>query len=77
MDFFIDIFNSLASVVLSLLPQSPFRPIIDWFADLPFLGFLNWIFPVKACLTIGGLWLTSIAIFYLYSVVMRWVKLIS
>lgn len=63
--------------ILSLLPHSPFRSFIDNFQSPQYLGWLNWFFPVKQIIVILGLWLSAIALFYLYSVIMRWVKLIG
>ena len=63
--------------LMRLLPKSPFRPYIEQFAALPYLDYLNWFFPVSECLVVGGAWLTAIAVFYMYQVVMRWIKLIG
>lgn len=69
--------GGLAQRILMLLPTSPFRPFVDQFAALPGLGVLNWFFPVSECLVVLGAWLSAIAVFLLYSVIMRWVKLIA
>lgn len=63
--------------VFGLLPLSPFRGFIEDFGDLPFLGYLNWLIPVGDIIKVGLAWLGVIALFYLYSVIMRWVKLIG
>lgn len=63
--------------VLNLLPTSPFSDFIDSFSAMPFLGYLNWFVPVGAMLKIGTAWLAAIALFYLYSIIARWIKLIS
>ena len=47
------------------------------FLGLPYLGYLNYFVPVGTCLKIGAAWLSAIALFYLYSVVARWIKLIE
>lgn len=72
-----DAFNGLINSILRVLPTSPFAPFISEFSSLPFLGYLNWFFPVRACLTVMAAWLTAIALFYVYSVIMRWVKMIG
>lgn len=72
-----DAFKGLIQNIISLLPTSPFAPFIQEFSSLPFLGYLNWFFPVRACLTVMAAWLSAITLFYIYSVVMRWVKLIG
>lgn len=75
--FMKEILDKFLASVLSVLPLSPFAPYIDQLAALPFLGYLNWFIPVGALLKIGTAWLTAIGLYYLYSVIMRWIKLIS
>ena len=55
----------------------PFSDYIDKLEQLPYLGYLNYFVPVGTCLKIGAAWLSAIALFYLYSVVARWIKLIE
>ena len=54
------LFNKL----VDFLPGCPFRTFLDEFADLPFLGYLNWFIPVGRCVQIGAAWLAAIAVFY-------------
>ena len=63
--------------LLSLLPLSPFADFVDQFSGLPWLGVLNWFFPVRQCLIVMTAWLAAILLFYAYSIVMRWVKVIG
>ena len=70
-------FDGLLQGLMSLLPTSPFQQFIMEFSALPFLGYLNWFFPVGKCLVVMLAWLGAIALFYAYSVIMRWVKLIG
>lgn len=74
---FSNVWDGIIDSILSVLPTSPFAGFINEFANLPFLGYLNWFFPVGACLTVMGVWLAAIALFYLYSILMRWVKMIG
>lgn len=69
--------DKLLSVVLHLLPLSPFAPVIADLESLPYLGYINFFVPVGTCIAIGEAWLAAIALFYLYSVVARWIKLIE
>ena len=75
--FMKEIFDKLLSVLLSLLPLSPFADAIDNLSQLPYLGYLNYFVPVGTFLKIGAAWLAAIALFYLYSVLARWTKLIE
>ncbi len=70
-------FGGLLQSLISLLPLSPFAPVLQQFQQLPFLGYLNWFFPVRGCLTVMAGWLLAVAVFYSYSVIARWVKLIG
>lgn len=72
-----DLLGQFLSMLLSVFPKSPFRETIEQFASLPYLGYLNWFIPVGEMVAIGMLWLTAIGLYYLYSVIARWVKLIS
>ena len=71
------VYNSFADKLLSLLPLSPFTQFISYFQSFPFLGYLNWFFPVGDCLVVMTAWLTAVGLFYLYSIVMRWLKVIG
>lgn len=75
--WFSEIMAAFAASLSKILPTSPFQQYIRLFGDLPYLGFLNWFIPVKAFINIGKAWLAVIAVFYLYSIVMRWVKMIG
>lgn len=71
------IFEKFAEKLLSVLPLSPFQQYIDQFRALPYLGWLNWFFPVGDCLVVMLAWLGAVGLFYLYSIVMRWLKVIG
>lgn len=75
--FMKEILDKFLALLLSVLPLSPFADFIDKLDSLPYLGYLNYFIPVGTCLKIGAAWLSAIALFYLYSVVARWVKLIE
>lgn len=72
-----ELLGGLLDVLLALFPQSPFAPFIDSLEQLPYLGYLNWFVPVGGMLAVGTAWLAAIAVYYLYSVLARWIKLIS
>ena len=40
-------------------------------------GYINYFVPVGICIKIGEAWLAAIVVFYLWSVVARWIKLIE
>lgn len=69
--------GTLGKEVIKLLPTSPFRQFIDNFEAPQYLGWLNWFFPISSILSVLALWVTAIGLFYLYSIIMRWVKMIG
>lgn len=71
------ILDMFLQALLKLLPLSPFRGIINSIDKFPYLGYINWFIPVSEMLAVASLWLAAITVFYLYSVLARWVRLIS
>ena len=74
------IFGSLKQVLivaLSILPDSPFRGFLDNLAELPFLGYLNWIIPLSDFLGVLSVWGTAVGIFYIASILLRFAKAID
>ena len=41
------------------------------------LQYVNWFIPIDDFIVIGQAWLVAIGIFYLYQVVLRWLKVIG
>lgn len=77
MDMFIHAFDKFSGGLMRLLPSSPFQKYIAMFDDLPYLDYLNWFLPIKSFVVIGMSWLGVITVFYLYSVLLRWLKIIG
>lgn len=82
-NFIIDLLNGiiqdLADVIqfiLNLLPPSPFS-LLNNSPIGQYLPSINWIFPIETFVNIAEAWLTAIAIYYAYSIVMRWIKAIN
>lgn len=72
-----ELLDKFLSAVLALLPLSPFTQFIDSLEALPYLGYLNYFVPVGTFLKIGAAWLGAVALFYIYSVILRWIKAIE
>ena len=73
----VNLVTKLANYILALFPKSPFKTYIDNFdADIN-LGWLAWFFPIKEVLAIISVWLTAVSLYYLVSIVARWVKIIG
>ena len=72
-----EMLDKFLAALLSLLPLSPFTEVINSLEALPYLGYINWFIPIGSMLKIGVAWLGAIALYYAYSVIARWLKLIS
>lgn len=69
-------FMNAISWVINLLPDSPFQ-LVDNTDVSTFLGTLNWFLPLSQIVAILELWLVAITTYYLYMVILRWVKAIG
>lgn len=72
-----NLLDRFLQAVLSLFPLSPFREMIDELGSLPYLGYINWFVPIGDFVRIGSVWLAAIAAYYAWSIIARWIKLIS
>lgn len=63
--------------VLSLLPDSPFKSIQLESIDTGLIKALNWIIPVNTIISIFGASLLAVGVYYLYQIVLRWIKAIE
>ena len=72
-----ELLDKFLSALLSLFLVSPFLPVIRELSALPYLGYINWFVPVGTFVKIGSLWISAILAYYAWSVIARWVKLLS
>lgn len=54
----------LITVVLSLLPVSPFHGFEYLIDKIPYLSFVNWFVPISEMLTIFESWLVVVTVYY-------------
>lgn len=75
---FADLIANILNSIFSFLPDSPFRGFISNL-KLPdeFLGYLNWLIPVRAIVTISEAWILCILSYYVYSQLLRLIKAIK
>ena len=65
--------------VIKLFPTSPFV-ILEEMASSDFyewLQMLNWFIPINTFVGILETWLSAVAVYYVYQVVLRWVTVIE
>lgn len=77
LEWMTSLFDKFGSALQEVLPLSPFSPFIEQFRDLPYMGYINWFLPIGAAISVLEAWLSAILLFYLYSIVLRWVKAIQ
>lgn len=73
------LFAKVLSLIFGLLPNSPFLTVSTAY-DLSigkYMSYLAWLIPIKSILGILFAWLGCMLVYYVYSVVMRWIKLID
>ena len=68
---------AVAAIIIAILPVSPFQGMIETLEETPYLGYLNWFFPVGRCLTALVSWCTAIAVFYGVSWILRQLNIIG
>lgn len=52
------------SVVLALLPASPFTAYSYLVSNIPYLGYLNWFLPIPEMIAVVEAWLLVLAVYY-------------
>lgn len=72
-----DFLQKVLGIILSILPDSPFAPVIAELEQVPWLGYLNWFIPVGTLVGIGTAWTAAIAVFYTYQIILRWAKAVG
>ena len=77
LEWFLEIIKKFGAIILSVLPTSPFDKYLDSLGSLGYLGYLNWFIPVGSFIKILLTWVTAVGVFYIYSIIMRWVKMIG
>lgn len=63
-------------IVILLLPASPLKALDNTLIK-PYLGFINWCMPFGSMLAVFSAWLTCVAAWYIYQIVLRWGKVIE
>lgn len=69
--------NKNLGAILFFLPSSPFTFFIDSMEKAEWLSFLNWLVPFSTFIVIGETWLAAVGIYYLWQVVLRWIKAVE
>lgn len=76
LSFLNKVWSTFKAALISVLPTSPFQGFISYLSSVPYLGYINWFIPMGTIINITVTWTTAIGLYYLYSVAMRWIKVI-
>lgn len=68
---------SLLQNAIDILPDSPFTYLAQVPEVYQVLKYINWLFPIDFFLSSMAAWLSAISIYYLISIILRWVKAID
>ena len=67
----------LLTVVVSLLPSSPFTNFNSLITNIPYLGYLNWFLPISEILVVLESWLVVVSIYYSILFVINYVGIVK
>lgn len=75
-EWFSSLIDKFGDWLFTVLPTSPFQPFINNFHGKfdSGLSWLNWFIPIHDIKIIFLAWLGMVAIFYGYSIILRWIK---
>ena len=74
-----DALVDLAVSVIELFPASPFT-ILDELSNsevYEWLRMVNWFIPIGTFVSILEGWLVCVAVYYVYQIVLRWIRVIE
>lgn len=63
-----------ADFLVTFLPRSPFRSIIDRLGEIPYIDTISWFIPIDEIILLLMYWTTAIGLFYVYMIILRWIK---
>lgn len=65
--------------VIDLFPESPFLILeeLEGSEFYQWLKFLNWFIPINTFVSIFEAWLVGVGLYYVYQIVLRWIKVIE
>lgn len=67
----------ILSVVLVLLPESPFSLVNQLITQVPYLQYLNWFIPFGQLVGVMEFWLAAVTVYYGYMMALRYTHVIG
>lgn len=80
MDFFDKIGMGISEVfnkLLDVLPKSPIFYLESNPEIRNILSYVNYFIPISTMISIAETWLITIAAYYVYQVILRWIKMVE
>lgn len=77
MEFLTNLLNSVLGVILTLLPNSPFKAFTTMMHENEFLQYAAYFLPMQQIIAVSEAWLLAITTFYVWMIVLRWVQAIE
>lgn len=68
---------SVFNAIMEFLPGSPFQRYIQAIDEIPYLAEINWFIPVGEMIVIAQAWVFAIGLYYIYSIILRTINVIS
>lgn len=79
MDWITGALVDLAISIINIFPTSPFV-VLDELSNTEiyeWIQMLNWFVPISSFVAILEAWLSCVAVYYVYQIVLRWIKVIE
>ncbi|MFI3116043.1 MAG: hypothetical protein R3Y12_07885 [Clostridia bacterium] len=75
----VDFLYNILFFVIDLLPDSPFSTLSLVISDeiKVYLGYMNYFIPVNFFIAVLEIWLSAVVVYYIYILILRWIKLIN
>ena len=71
------LFSGFSDFIYHILPLSPFKQYIELFASFPYLGYLNWFFPIGQAVAVMATWLAVVTSYFVYQWILRHIKVVA
>ena len=72
-----DLMNTALTYVLMCLPDSPFVMLAKDTTIYKYLQYINYFIPISFMIATLQSWVVAVGIFYLWQVLLRWIKAIE
>jgi hypothetical protein len=76
LNYLISQIGGFITIIFNLLPETPFNSVYQYLNNDFFMN-LNWIIPIPEILTFLVSWTSAVSLYYVISVVLRWIKAIE